>query len=256
MAAWVAPVVSAVAPSLIGAIFGRKKKERTTTDFTALRNEALKAGFNPAFALSATGGAGFQQTQHPGLSSLDFLGQALGAGVQAYLRHDPTALATKELENRLLAAEVGLAERQLGDLVAPRSAPRPFAKGDGTAITPLGGHRGIRIQDAADLGKPQPFERGMPALVSNPHLDMEVDPSVADAETYETRYGDVGTVVFGARNLLSDYMYGYRETHQAHRDREARENERQRKIPLMERIFPGWGADPAPLPHMRRMYPR
>lgn len=78
------PLLETIAPSLVSGIFGlfgKKKKETSTINYEALRNEAHKGGFNPLTALKAGGGAGFMQTSQPKLSSFQFIGDAIADGI-------------------------------------------------------------------------------------------------------------------------------------------------------------------------------
>lgn len=165
-------IAAAAAPSVVGGVFSlfNKKKQRTTPDLVGLRREAEKAGFNPAFALSATGGGGVPASNP--MSSLDFLAHAIGAGAQAYLEQDPIAASTRELESRLLAAEVGLAERQLGDMVAPRRSMRPYEKGTGG---PQSGDTRPRMA-LTPLGGPVPVALGTPPYLKNPQIEYSLQP--------------------------------------------------------------------------------
>ncbi|UIB81437.1 DNA pilot protein [Flyfo microvirus Tbat2_112] len=43
---------------------------------------------------------------------------------------------------------------------------------------------------------------------TNPHRVLPIDKTVGDADVYETRYGDVGGVVFGTLNLMDDLIWG------------------------------------------------
>lgn len=100
-------IVGAVAGPIAGGLFGSKKETtKQTTDFVALRKSAEAAGFNPLTALKATGGAGFQQTTHPGLSSAEWLAEAIGAGAQAWAKFDPMQQQKDQLELDLMTAEV------------------------------------------------------------------------------------------------------------------------------------------------------
>jgi len=68
--------------SLLGGKGG--KKTGPTTNLVALRNQALKAGFNPLTALMATGGQGFNTVTEPKLSTSAFIANALKNGSDAY----------------------------------------------------------------------------------------------------------------------------------------------------------------------------
>lgn len=91
-------------------IFGGRKKKPEKIDLVGLRDEALRAGFNPAFALSATGGAGFRSGG--GLSSLETLGGAIGSIGETFQALDPVLRETRELELELLREELEQAKQR------------------------------------------------------------------------------------------------------------------------------------------------
>lgn len=88
----VAPVVVAAgisaAGSLLGGLFGGKKKQTTerTLNFQKIRDDGVKAGFNPLTALQAAAGAGVgtSTTTGPQLSTPEILANAVVNGAQAY----------------------------------------------------------------------------------------------------------------------------------------------------------------------------
>lgn len=113
----IAPALISAGSSLLGGLFGRKKEQTTRTNFVQLRDDALAAGFNPLTALRATGGGGNTTTTLPGLSAFEVLADAVGAGVDTYLRLDPIGQKTRDLQNELLQREIETlkAARYAGD---------------------------------------------------------------------------------------------------------------------------------------------
>jgi len=108
-----------VGGSLLGGLFGRKKQTQSSVvDFQALRDRAEAAGFNPLTALRATGGAGFQQTTTPGLSTGEFLAEALGAAGDGWAEiakaNDPMVKKRDELEIELMQQELDRMKRSTG----------------------------------------------------------------------------------------------------------------------------------------------
>lgn len=70
--------------------------------------------------------------------------------------------------------------------------------GGGNASRGTGQQAGV-----SSLPYPTKWEQGK-VEVTNPHQNWQVDKTQADAEAYETRYGDIAQEVFGAYNLLAD----------------------------------------------------
>lgn len=70
--------------------------------------------------------------------------------------------------------------------------------GGGNASRGTGQQAGV-----SSLPYPTKWEQGK-VEVTNPHQSWQVDKTQADAEAYETRYGDIAQEVFGAYNLLAD----------------------------------------------------
>lgn len=97
------------AGSVLGFLGGRKKKQQSV-NLKLLRDNALAAGFNPAFALSATGGRGFETT--PGLSSLEALGGAIGGVGEMFEALDPIRRETREAELELLREQIATYREQ------------------------------------------------------------------------------------------------------------------------------------------------
>ena len=103
------PVLGSVAGGLLKGLFGKKKKQTTTTrvDYKYIRDAASAAGFNPLTALR-NGGAANATTTSPALSSSQFIGEALGAGVDTLFNRDRVArdLERDQLEVDLMREEL------------------------------------------------------------------------------------------------------------------------------------------------------
>ena len=173
---------------LLGGLFGSKKKEtKQTTDFVALRKSAEAAGFNPLTALKATGGGGFTTTTHPGLSSGEFIADALGAGFDAWASHDPIQRERDALEVELMRAE-------LDRIKADAGVTQGFAGG-----VPTARHEKVPVVEYAD-----------PALADKPEklryggFDWDVQSDTSDAQEVEDRYGDVVSSAYGVGVLARD----------------------------------------------------
>ncbi|MGK7663609.1 hypothetical protein ACSQ8I_21240 [Marinovum sp. E06] len=101
-------IAGAVIPKVIDSVFGKKEQKSETStrvNYSQMRRDAEKAGFNPLTALQNGGAAGnatSTTTAPPALSSADFLGQALGAGVETWFNRDQLA-RDEEAESLKLA---------------------------------------------------------------------------------------------------------------------------------------------------------
>lgn len=125
MVAWaaIAQAAATAAPSVMKA-FGPGKNQHVDKDpnfgFKKLVRVAQQNGFNPLTALRATGGAGGApaQAQSPQLSSLDFVADALGRGVETYYN---AINADKDEEADRLRVEI--MREQLEQMRAEKAAP-------------------------------------------------------------------------------------------------------------------------------------
>lgn len=164
MVAWaaLAQAAATAAPSVMKAL-GPGKNQHVDKDpnfgFVKLVKVAQNAGFNPLTALRATGGAGAggQATQAPQLSSLDFMADALGRGVETYFNVQNQR--TDEEADRL---RVELMKEELHQLRTNSRAPaqgQSFGYDIPTAVTTT------------------QVERGGPVLAVNPDPQSEVYPN-------------------------------------------------------------------------------
>jgi hypothetical protein len=112
MVAWVAPALQA-AGAVLGILGKRKsRKQESSVDLVALRDEAQRAGFNPVTALQATGG-GFSSQTMPGLSSMEMLGGVMGAAGDFFAATDPVRLETQRQELELAKTQLQIAQQEL-----------------------------------------------------------------------------------------------------------------------------------------------
>lgn len=181
-------IAGAVAPSLIGKLFGGKPKEQSTrVNFQQLVDDSQAAGFNPLTALRATGGSGNTTTTLPSLSTSEFIEDSLRSGIGAALNYDPHAEERAKLEVDLMREELTSAQRYnaektntgfMGTGVPVRSTTTQNERNGGTeneddALYPTVVHdeHGPAKQPARDVGDPDaatqtilgvntPFNRG------------------------------------------------------------------------------------------------
>lgn len=211
-------IAGAVAGPLVSGLFGlfgKKKKKAPGMDFARLVRDSSRAGFNPLTALGATGGAGYVPETVPRLSPLEVIGDVAGAGISAALNYDPTQEERDKVELDLLKQELdaararaagGLPGGSLGELYSPgKLGANVVIRGMPDYPTFLGvpvRRSAARSPEEAG-GEGQPFKR-MPGTVTNPFRHTEVDSDYGDAEAYEARYGELGELGAGVRNVLVD----------------------------------------------------
>lgn len=182
-----ASIASAVAGPLVSGLFGSKKKEtKQTTDFVQLRKSAEAAGFNPLTALKATGGNGFTTTTHPGLSSGEFIGQALGAGLQAWADYDPMQKERDALEMEMMRAEL---ERIKSDTRVAQG----FVGG-----VPSARHEKV---PAVAYGAPALGSDGRAPYEAQPASGIPGDEDLLTAQSAEDYFGELPGWGVGLRNL-------------------------------------------------------
>lgn len=202
MAAWVAPLISAGA-SLLGGLLGKKEeKQENTVDYVKMVKWAEKAGFNPLTALRAGGAAGFTTTtSHPALSAWTGVGDAIGQVAAAF---DPQDNARAKLQDELMQAQLDNIQAETKQRMRSMEVP---VKTGATAVDWAGRPiRSLASQVATGLGQVVKPEEGK-ATVTNPHNFLLVDPQQRDAEQSETRYGELGQMLFGAKNMIADIVY-------------------------------------------------
>ncbi|QCS37295.1 hypothetical protein [Tortoise microvirus 81] len=103
--------------SLLG---GNKGGGSTTSriNFEQLRDDAIKAGFNPLTALTATGGAGHTTTTGPSLSSSGFISEALNSGLQMW-----SNVSANEKDAEMESIKKRLAQEELNAAIRANSLP-------------------------------------------------------------------------------------------------------------------------------------
>lgn len=161
----------------VGKVFGLfgGGKRKTGTDFVQLRKDAEKAGFNPAFALSATGAQGYGRGGQ--LSSLETLGGALDAVGETVRDLDPIIRETQELELELAREELRQA-RAMTALALSQGGPL----GETGVRTSMQGPG--RVQTRGPLTDPKD---GLPDQVSLPASGTR---SLRDGTVVNAPYGD------------------------------------------------------------------
>lgn len=140
-------ILASVAGPLVSGLFGLRNNGRAPgVDYKKLRRDAEAAGFNPLTALMAGGGAGYQRTFDPALSSASFLGEAISRGVETYFNvrqgeRDAEALAIERQRMAHEAASASAARRvpaTYGYDLTQQVAPASPRTGGGPALPPSG----------------------------------------------------------------------------------------------------------------------
>lgn len=184
---------------------------------------AEKSGFNPVTFLNAGGLSHLanwadarkyqipeyaltQASQVPQQhSALSAFGGALSAGVSAFAtqyRADQSyELNSRKLDLAEQSMIFGLSSRPTMGGGTTRSVSYGNSGGGAGFVTAQRGAGGAG--GLSDIPYPSAWKQGK-VEVTNPHGKWNVDKTQADAETYETRYGDIAQEVFGAYNLLAD----------------------------------------------------
>ncbi|QCS37054.1 DNA pilot protein [Tortoise microvirus 46] len=174
-------IIGAVAGPVISALAGGRKDRSTTTttktDLVALVKDAQAAGFNPLTALEATGGGTTATTVQPALSSFEFMGQALGAGLSAW-----DATRQQNIENMREQARLDLFRQ---DMENSRRGGVPFGATiptyDATGVHASGGLRQTVPPIATPYGGMGPVDKSPNAQMGSDGM-MEAAP---DAGSFE-----------------------------------------------------------------------
>lgn len=102
--------------SLLSGIFGsKKKKEKTTINYSEMAASAEAAGFNPLTALRNGGSAGFTTTvSHPGLSAMGDAISAIGGhlGTKLNQKVDPIEAKRQKVDDLLLDYQLAALQSQ------------------------------------------------------------------------------------------------------------------------------------------------
>lgn len=192
--------------NLAGSVMGsmsEDKDSKTQREFaqkgvTWKVEDAKRAGVHPLFALGAQTHSFAPVTTGAVQSSMSNMGQdlsrAVAAGTTSQGRMDAQVkaltLTRMGLENDLLASQIAAAKTAL-----PPALPGSPTVLPGQGDTPV-----------LEVNPPQ----RTPHLV-NPRGEKIPTYNLPDAQTYEDRYGEVGSGVYGVRNWLYDNFPGVME---------------------------------------------
>lgn len=182
--------------------------------------DALKAGIHPLYALGAPTTSyspvtvGAQASTGLG-SGIAAAGQDISRAMQAtqsqpardaaFVKTSQALTLTKMgLENELLASQIAKQRAQIGPPVPTLNGKTLIDGQPATAlVTPAGATvRADDIKQSADT---------IPATnrIRPAGIRLYTNPNFSDAETIETRYGDIAQEIGGAANLVGDIFHTY-----------------------------------------------
>lgn len=211
--------VAGKALPIFGKLFGRKK-ETNRINYKQLRNDAQAAGFNPLTALRAGGGAGYQVTSAPQLSTAEFLGAAISDGLDLWTNQKQGEKDAEEQQARIDLMREELAEMKR---------------------TPYQGF-GYTIPNISDKEKTpeNPVLTGLVDDIGQPERDVrsaygpwKVDPSWDPAEKVEQEYAEVGSWPYAAAKMSNDLGWNLGTRYGAYKLKQAiRRGYQSKKPPL------------------------
>jgi hypothetical protein len=162
---------------------------KTSVDLDQLKADAKRTGVNYITAIRHIGmGYTNSTTTHPKENiGGQIFGNAIGSIVQGVMNFDPYASRQSELNTMLMERDLFSSNNKTGSMTGKGN----FANSIGNLING--------------------FETRLASL-TNPHLDHKIDTRYADAEAFETRYGDIAQEFAGARNAIFDVWANYGDT--------------------------------------------
>lgn len=217
---WISAAIGA-AGSIIGGLFGSKKKKEestsvSTVDYKAMADAAIKGGFNPLTAIRNGGTGGFVTTHTKGTSSGG--GGSIGAGIADAAaqiaplfgsigrKTDPIKLKDKTTGaiSPLVSAQLRGSTRQAGSVVvAPRQTTRssPVTRSTPSTKTRLAPYLEDGKLTNTDVGKQTTW--------------WESDPNRVDGAQYEDAYGEFFGGALGSIPLVQDTIHNAKRGYNA-----------------------------------------
>lgn len=194
------------ATTLLGGLFGRKKKqEKTTTesvvDYQKMVSNATAAGFNPLTAIRNGGSAGFSTTTTtaPGTSALPGALASLGGilGEAFDKQADPVAKKARQPDTALVDYQL----RKRAEVPRAVGTLYPGGTFEGTKVTRTKPSMSAARKLAPYLEEGQ-LTNTDPLKWSNGYL--EANPNRVDAAQYEDAYGELIGSAAGVVPLIQD----------------------------------------------------
>lgn len=259
------------AASVIGGLFGGKKKEQTAShvDYKRLVRDAEAAGFNPLTALRNGGAAGYSVTTSPGAPLTSRVAEAVSGGVQNFLaNYDPFKDQRREAEFKVheanlanLQADTALKQvqaRQIGSVPTYTASNMKRVVGSGVK-------HGQTFKSSADVLPPEAGASQTPTVeqptVTNPYptgSGIHINPGLPDVASYEDRYGDseIASTIAGGVTFLGDYYHNLGRIPgvlRSYYDKASADYRSQRKKSLNDNYHQGtniYGLPPGQIPGM------
>jgi len=193
-------IITAVAPSLIGGLFGKKKSDKGP-NLTALKYQALAAGFNPLTALQNGGTGPWMQQASGNDFDVGSMASNIAGAINDYW--------TRDQESELLDAEIDLKKAQTQSL--QNAAPGQRAVRDLSSGAAYGGSVAVS-QRAQKYGKGPIGTRqpGLPQDPAAPNVDRIAATRVAGPglEDDRTVYNERGEPLEAETFLFGSAMDG------------------------------------------------
>lgn len=198
-----------IGASLLGSLFGSDDKETTShVDYKRMVKDAEAAGFNPLTAIRNGGSAGFTSTTMPGLSSGEFLADALKGVGQLVSNYDPMAKATADLEYKIKQETLRNLQVDTAARLKASIGGVPASQGHNRVVSPGGMTHAL----PASAGLPQTPTVEQPTI-TNPlptSWGVAVNPDLMDANAWEQRYGEPGDWIGGVLTMAGDGLSAIR----------------------------------------------
>lgn len=221
------PALISAGATLLGGLFGKKKELTTTTnsvDYKKMVTDAQAAGFNPLTVLRNGGaqGASVQSTATTGGGpSMGMLFADLAGSVSnAYFDSRDQKLGEiarmgQKTYNQLGTGRVSSLSTRPDRRHAYQAVLQKPALGRDKNPIRVGLNTNPKsisaVGDVGGLSRARPFELGYAPTVSNPYKKMLVDGSVSDAQSWETRGGDVVEKYAGMYVVAKDVLKNFKE---------------------------------------------
>ena len=188
--------------------YARRFYESNVEDTTRIETTFTSKGHNAAAAYQLMSPQVYQGTPAP-VHNVPSVGSVLAqAGSDAFKQYNDDAIRTASqnfqrelMQMQLDAAQQRAMRNKFGDTPKTSTSGSAFSAG-----TMIGGLSGANVPPAGGTaGWPSTWKAGETSA-TNPWSRSRIDPNSADAEMFETRYGEILSELFGVRNAVDDLM--------------------------------------------------
>lgn len=203
-----ASILPKIAGPLVSGLFGRRSTTQKTVskpDLVGLVAEAQEAGFNPLTALKAGAAGGTTMTTLPGLSSAEFIGDALNRGLTAFSEQEDDALQREMdvLSRDILREELRQLQSQ-GRAIAPTQS---FGYAVPQATTYGGNDVSNPVVDDTGAGGAGGAGDGVGGNYRVFGWELAPSPLFSNAQEIEDRHGDLVSAVYGGATIPADIWH-------------------------------------------------